>query len=157
MAWHVNRLSVLQDIYEFLNMLPDSNTPPLYSIWPEDLEILNAGLSFYLELAERDQISPDGHLSSSVSDDIVGAHDGHQMGLELLNILPYIASRARFQELHVKHDLSVELPPWSRDPETTADSLRFLSPPPVAAADEVSAPSGGMFYSLRGQQRSIYY
>ncbi|MEM7365221.1 MAG: acetyl-CoA carboxylase biotin carboxyl carrier protein subunit [Pseudomonadota bacterium] len=75
------------------------------------------------------------------------------MGLELLNILPYIAERARFKELRVNEDLTVELPEWTRDPETTANSLRHLSPPPIAAADEVSAPSGGMFYAREAPDR----
>lgn len=152
-GWQRNRLRVLADIYTFLNMLPDAHKPPLYAIWPEDFDILQAGLSFYDDLAARQRISDDGVLSSSVSEDIIGAHNGHQMGLELLDILPFVADRARFQELKVLPDLTVELPDWSRDPDVTTDSLRHLSPPPVAAADEISAPSGGMFYAREAPDR----
>lgn len=152
-SWHRNRLFVLADIYEFLNMLPDDNTPALYTIWPEDLEILETGLSFIRELSARDLMGPDGNLHTEARDDVVGAHAGHQIGLELLNLLPYIADRARFFELRVNADLTVELPNWTRDPDTTAESLRYLSPPPVAAGDEISAPSGGMFYSREAPDR----
>ncbi|MEM7364776.1 MAG: biotin carboxylase N-terminal domain-containing protein [Pseudomonadota bacterium] len=80
-TWYKNRLFVLQSIYEFLNMLPDINTPPLYAIWPEDLEILETGLSFYHDLSAQGLTSDDGQLTAEATDNVVGADHGLFSGL----------------------------------------------------------------------------
>ena len=151
--WSTNLLQVLADIYRFLNMMPDHDTPPLYAIWPEDLEILDRGLDFYHELGDRGMISVDGQLKAGADTDVIGAHHGYQMGLELLSVLPFLAECARYHEFQVSEDLTIEIPVWAADADVTAESLRFLSPPPAAASDELTAPSGGMYYAREAPDR----
>jgi len=151
--WSTNLLQVLADMYRFLNMMPDHDTPPLYAIWPEDLEILDRGLDFYHELGDRDMISVDGQLEAGADTDVIGAHHGYQMGLELLSVLPFLAECARYHDFQVSEDLTIKVPAWAADSDVTAESLRFLSPPPAAASDELTAPSGGMYYAREAPDR----
>ena len=48
----VNPLSLLSELYHFLNMDADPKNPAAKQIWSHDQEILDQGLAFYADLAE---------------------------------------------------------------------------------------------------------
>jgi biotin carboxyl carrier protein len=70
--------------------------------------------------------------------------------------LPFIAIKTSFYELCVLPDLSISFPDHLFDEDLKLHSLRELSPPPVTSADEITAPTGGMFYSREAPDRDAF-
>lgn len=164
LQWVQNPLLVLKDTYDFLNMDARPHAPAAEIIWNHDDALLTSGLDFYRQLAELaghdlpnmpfpelDDLlrapSPPMHLDSMLWAEIRRAHAGHQMGLELLGILPLLAKKVRFFEMKVKADLTIAIPQCLRDPQVQAEMKKVLVPPPQAAANEIAALMGGMFYA----------
>mgnify|MGYP001417048313 FL=1 len=67
--------------------------------------------------------------------------------MEILSVLPYVGQRAGFYELNVTDGLSISIPDSLRDREAQDAALKQLSPPPAISGDEITAPTGGMFYA----------
>lgn len=164
-TWQTNPLEVLSDLYHYLNMDAREDTYPLYAIWDHDQELLEAGLSFYRTLSDRAGEKDwktlvmrieRGDISGTDPEAVKAAHAGFQLGLSILTLLPYIGFETGFFDLHVQPDLTLSIPADLFDEETRRDSLRELSPPPVAASDEIIAPSGGMFYAREAPGRDPF-
>ena len=160
--WHVNPVKVLSDTYHILDMDKKDRLPAAQMIWQQDAEMLGKAQAFYAALEKKLglQSAPYEELTAALSsttapngisyelwNKIRAAHQGHQLGLELLDLLPVVAERAGFFELTVHDDLSVHIPERLKDPELQKRMRRVLVPPPVSKGDEIVAETGGMFYS----------
>ena len=166
--WLTNPVLVLSELYHYLNMDAGNGMPALYTIWDHDRQLLERSLAFYQELEARfdckDWPALRRNLESEEAEavlgeafgDVLGAHRGFQMGIEILSILPYIGHISGFFELKVKPDLNIEIPQRLLDVDLRRTSLRELSPPPVAAADEITTPSGGMYYAREAPDREPF-
>jgi len=163
-SWLKNPLTVLGELYHYLNMELQPQRPALWQIWSHDHELLTAGTSFYehieawqlaglggewaqlnARLTAAEEPAPAG-ITTEDWERARAAHFAHQAGLELLSTLPYLALRSGFFELKVKPDLSVELPARLLEPSHQAEMALSLAPPPSSKSDELVAVSGGMFY-----------
>lgn len=155
-----NPLHILDDLYNYLNLEQDLEKSAAHQIWDHDHIILNNGLGFYEDL-ERVSGLQEGFLywdekfknnQNPVPDKIndalwekcKNAHLGHQIGLDILKIIPRLGSISSFIKLDVDEFLNEVVPDVFKDP---APLIKFLSPPPKAKSDEIVAPMGGVFYS----------
>ncbi|MFT6436848.1 MAG: acetyl/propionyl-CoA carboxylase alpha subunit [Candidatus Azotimanducaceae bacterium] len=166
--WLANPIWVLSELYHYLNMDARDDTPALYAIWDHDQEMLQDALDFYEQLEALlgcdDWLEINERLSSNEAQKLLGehldearaAHTGFQLGMDILLILPYIGLESGFYGLQVKPDLKVEIPSDLFDKKVQADSLRALSPPPNAAVDEITAPTGGMFYAREAPELEAF-
>jgi biotin carboxyl carrier protein len=75
------------------------------------------------------------------------AHAGHQLGLDILALLPMIAEKVGFYDLRMADDLSITIPERLHDPKLQEAMRKVLVPPPVTKADEIVAAMGGTFYA----------
>lgn len=158
--WLDNPVSVLNDLYQFINMSFSDSRAPANMIWDHDLEVLQSGLQFYEDLESRTGVTDFQAINKAMSSGVAlkgikakewravrNAHAGFQAGLELLNLMPYLAFSTGYFDLKVNPDLSITIPERLKDPELQADMRNVLVPPPVASSDEILAASGGMFYA----------
>jgi len=157
-----NPVTVLAELYRFLHMDTERGKPPSEMIWDHDQAMLDDAASFYAVVSERSGESDwaalsallDGPEDARVSDGDAAlweacqaAHRGHQLGLELLLVLPRIAMRAGFTEITVDERLEPVFPAEYHDEKRQVELLRALAPPPAASSDEIVAPSGGTYYA----------
>jgi acetyl/propionyl-CoA carboxylase alpha subunit len=159
-SWNGNPLTLLAELYHYLNMDGAPEAPPARVIWDHDERILRAGEAFYAALYERlgedDWLTLTTQLAASEPPapfdevqwaDIRASHRGFQAGMQILALLPALAEATGFHELCVNPDLTLHIPERLTDAEHQARMAKVLAPPPVASADEILAQSGGMFYS----------
>jgi acetyl/propionyl-CoA carboxylase alpha subunit len=161
-AFCENPVRILAELYHYLKMEEDPNTPPSEKIWEHDDHTLQAALAFYDEVATRTGQSDWDATAALFEGDrdarLVGedealwqaclaAHRGFQVGLELLLLIPRLGVASRFSEIHVDERLRVVFPDLFLDPDAAVPYLKALAPPPVASADEIVTPMGGAFYS----------
>jgi biotin carboxyl carrier protein len=164
--WKVNPVEVLADTYWLLNMDDRPGVPAAHVIWKHDQALLEAARGFYGRLEARlgalawqelssllDRPSPPSGFDEALWRRVRGAHQGFQLGLELLGLLPLIGDRAGFYELCVEPDLEVHIPTRLTDPQLQARMKKVLSPPPTTRANEIVAVSGGMFYRQEAPTR----
>jgi acetyl/propionyl-CoA carboxylase alpha subunit len=158
--WLVNPLVLLKDSYHFLNMERWQGAPPAYVIWRHDEELLDRGLAFYEALEERlpglswteldarlkDSGAPDG-FDDALWRRVCAAHQGHQLGLEMLGLAAMVGIDAGFYELRVDDELGCVIPERLHDAALQTRMARVLAPPPATLADEIVAVTGGMFYA----------
>jgi acetyl/propionyl-CoA carboxylase alpha subunit len=166
-VWQRNPVEVLADTYHLLHLDDQPGEPAAHRIWDHDQQFLTTALGFYAELGAR--VPAD--LSWAVLDETLrgdtpafgfdpatwervrSAHVGHQLGLEILSLLPLIAAKVGFYDLALSDDLTVAIPERVLDP-THQDAMRkVLVPPPATKADEVVAAMGGTYY---GQEAPGY-
>ena len=157
--WLDNPVRVLADLYHYLNMDARDGLPALYAIWDHDEELLRDALNFYdsleAELGTQNWSALKRTLNGKKGKHAMGehldaaqaAHAGFQLGMEILSVLPYVGQRAGFYELNVTDGLSISIPDSLRDREAQDAALKQLSPPPAISGDEITAPTGGMFYA----------
>jgi acetyl/propionyl-CoA carboxylase alpha subunit len=156
-----NPVRALERLYHFLDLEARADKPPSEQIWDHDDAILQRALAFYAEVEARTgltgkdeldalfaggpdpRVTRDASLWSSCQD----AHRGHQLGLELLLLIPRVGVRSGFLDVHVSEELQPVFPPRFLDADQAARATRALAPPPPANADEIVAPSGGTFYA----------
>jgi acetyl/propionyl-CoA carboxylase alpha subunit len=159
-VWKKNPVQVVKETYHLLHMEYAPRAPAAHVIWRQDDELLSRALGFYERLSARalhvDFQTLDTALRSPKAsygfDDATwtqlrAAHAGHQLGLEMLSLLPLIAKTIGFYELKARDDMSIDIPEKLHDPELQAAMKRVLVPPPVMKSDEIVAVSGGMFYA----------
>ena len=166
----VNPIQVLSELYRYLHMDYDPSEPASEMIWESDDRLLQEGLSFYREIEERAGLdtwpeilrileSSDpgriGPLDSAVWIDCQAAHAGHQLGLELLLIIPRIAAQSAFDQIHVDERLEPVFPEQFMNEEIAAGLIRQLAPPPVQSSNEIVTPSGGTFYAREAPQMPL--
>jgi len=158
--WLDNPLVVLWDLYKLLNMDEQPNAPAAHVIWEHDRELVDRGLAFYAALEARlgqpswseleallAKAEPPSGFDAELWHEARAAHRGHQLGLEILDLLPLLADRTGFFELRVEEDLSITIPERLLDPELYGRAKKILAPPPATKANEIVAASGGMFYA----------
>lgn len=167
--WQINPLELLEDLYHFLAMDFDQGKFAQRIIWDHDHKILEDGLAFYHTLKEMfsvdsflelhdilSQQKPPQNIEESNWDAIKAAHAGHQAGLDILKLLPYIAYQTNFYQLKVAEDLSITIPDKLLDEKLQEDMQHVLVPPPVAKSDEIIAVSGGMYYPREAPGTDVY-
>src|SRR5262249_33674539 len=71
------------------------------------------------------------------------AHAGHQLGLDILALLPLIADKTGFYDLRLEDDLTVHIPERLHDPKHQEAMRTVLVPPPGTRAGEADAALGG--------------
>lgn len=166
--WLSNPVRVLADLYRYLNMDARDGLPALYAIWDHDDELLQEALDFYdsleSELGISDWQALDKALKGKKGKDVFGArladiqaaHHGFQLGLEILSILPYIGRKTGFFGLKVTADLGVTIPDSLRDRDAQEAAFKVLSPPPPISGNEITAPTGGMYYAREAPDRPAF-
>jgi len=166
--WLSNPIRVLADLYHYLNMDARDGLPALYAIWDHDDELLQEALDFYDALESKLDISDwkalNRALNTKKGKDLLGdrlaevqaAHSGFQLGLEILSILPYIGMKSGFFDLKVNKDLSVQIPDSLRDRQAQEAAFKVLSPPPAISGNEITAPTGGMYYNREAPDRPVF-
>ena len=166
--WLSNPVRILADLYRYLNMDARDGLPALYAIWDHDDELLQEALSFYdsleAELGVSDWPALGKALTGKQGKDVLGArlkdaqaaHDGFQMGLEMLSILPYIGVKTGFFELKVTADLGVTIPADLQNRDSQQAAFKVLSPPPPISGNAIKAPTGGMYYAREAPDRPAF-
>ena len=157
-----NPLEFLQALYYYLNLEETDTKPPSEKIWQQDAELLQTALEFYADIEARTGLREfsevdslfEGPQDARVAGDdpelwqqCVAAHRGHQLGLELLLLIPRIGVRSGFLEITVDEGLGVCFPERFANAESAAELARALAPPPKASSDEIVTPMGGTFFA----------
>ncbi len=167
--WLDNPIEVLADLYHFLNMEHKDGRAAANMIWDHDQQLLENALAFYGELTRRSKVddypglqkllagsaAPKG-ISKSLWKKAQSAHLGYQSGMELLNVLPYLAQITGFFELKVNSDLSINIPEKLLAADLQEEMRKLLVPPPIAKSDEILAQSGGMFFSREAPGMDVF-
>lgn len=158
--WTRNPLEVLGDTYRLLDLVDDEGAAA-ECIWRHDRELLDTGLAFYRDLAGRVPAGTswsdlDGALrgdkaafglDAALWNRVRGAHLGHQLGLEILGLLPLIGTTVAFEELRLGDDLMPVIPERLLDKALQEAMRKVLAPPPAARSDEVVAAMGGVYWN----------
>ncbi len=158
--WKRNPVEILADTYRLLH-LDDANAPALERIWSHDHDLLATALDFYrhlqealpadtpwTELARRlCDPAPAFGFDQAMWDRVRAAHAGHQIGLEILGIVPLLGTHTGFYELRLRDDLEVEIPERLFDPKLQDAMKRALVPPPATRSDEIVAAMGGTYWN----------
>ncbi|MBM9575557.1 biotin carboxylase [Leptospira sp. 201903070] len=159
--WLRNPIFILADLYHYLNMEADPTQPPSEQIWDHDNEILQKAISFYQELSKKTGIAADSielvtnlnggktlkGVDASILPQVIQSHNGFQIGMELIKLLPSAGLNSGFYNLGVDEKLEAVLPEEFKKADTRDAFIKFLAPAPKASSDEIVAPMGGMFYS----------
>ncbi len=158
-AFAGNPIRFLRELYHYLQMEENPDTPPSEKIWEDDAAILGAAEAFYGEVwrrtgtrwSELDALFAGARDPRLAADDAVwracgAAHRGHQLGLELLLLIPRLGVRSGFSEVTVDETLKVVFPARFLDAEKASECIKALAPPPPASADEIVTPMGGAYY-----------
>ena len=157
--WRRNPVEVLLETYRLLNM-DGVHAAPAHRIWDHDRELLAKATGFYAELGRRvpaglawpelDAVlrapAPAFGFDAQRFARVRAAHAGHQLGLEILALLPLIADKTGFYDLKMNDDLTIEIPDRLFDPAHQDAMRKLLVPPPSTRSDEVVAAMGGTFY-----------
>jgi acetyl/propionyl-CoA carboxylase alpha subunit len=154
-----NPIRFLRELYHYLQMEENPDTPASDKIWEDDAAILGAAEAFYAEVARRtgarssdlDALFAGRRDPRLAADDAVwracgAAHRGHQLGLEILLLIPRLGARSGFSEVTVDETLKVVFPARFLDAEKASECIKALAPPPPASADEIVTPMGGAYY-----------
>ncbi|MCW5889654.1 MAG: biotin carboxylase [bacterium] len=158
-VWKRNPIEILAATYHLLDLdTPDAAAA--HRIWDHDRELLDTALAFYRRLGARlpagtDWRSLDAALADAAPafgldagtwEKVRAAHAGHQLGLEILGLLPLIGARVGFEDLRVDDDLTIDIPERLLDPKLQDATRKVLVPPPATKSDEIVAAMGGTFY-----------
>ncbi len=160
-VWKRNPVEILAATYHLLHLDDQPGEPAAHRIWDHDHQLLTTALSFYAQLAAR---MPKGMSWAELNDalraeapsfcfdvatwpKVRAAHIGHQLGLEILAVLPMIAAKVDFYALTLNDDLSVTIPTRLLDSSHQDAMRKVLVPPPTTKADEIVAAMGGTYYS----------
>jgi acetyl/propionyl-CoA carboxylase alpha subunit len=156
-----NPIDVLNELYIYLNLEQGKHKAPCDQIWDHDAIILNNAIEFYNDLQKLTNLDSNQILkslsenknpdSSKISDDLwkkcLASHNGFQLGMDLLKVIPMVGVKANFFKLGMDKELNAIVPEEFTNTESVNQFIKALNPPPKAKSDEVIAPMGGMFYS----------
>ncbi|HVO27713.1 MAG TPA: biotin/lipoyl-containing protein [Candidatus Margulisiibacteriota bacterium] len=160
-VWKRNPVEVLAETYHLLNLDVQPGEPAAHRIWEHDRQLLETALAFYASLtdyvpsetawADLDHILRSAHPAFGFDDmmwtKVRAAHRGHQLGLEILTMLPMIAATVGFYDLTLNDDLGITIPDRLLDPARQEAMRKVLAPPPATRADEIVAAMGGTYYA----------
>jgi len=157
--WKRNPIEVVAATYELLNM-DSRHGAATHRIWDHDFDLLDTARRFYATLQEKAPgmtwpemdvalggAKPGFGIDAARWNAVRGAHLGHQLGLEVLSILPLLGAKVGFEDLCLNDDLTVTIPERLHVPAHQDAMRKVLVPPPVAKSDEIAAAMGGMFYA----------
>lgn len=162
LEFKVNPLVLLKQLYQYLHMDFLPGRPPSEMIWEDDHGTLQDGLAFYKKIAQLSRVDDwpgiQALLAQPESEAVApgdpelwarcqATHAGYQAGLELLLIIPRIATRSGFTEIQMDDAFEPSFPSQYTDSEIAAPLIRSLAPPPKASSNEIVTPMGGVFYA----------
>jgi acetyl/propionyl-CoA carboxylase alpha subunit len=164
-TWLRNPVDVLADTYRLLDLTED-DAPASERIWSHDRTLLDNARSFYARLGERVPAgtawpelderlrrgAPAFGLDAALWARVQSAHLGHQLGLEIVQLVPLLGDRAAFDALRLGDDLVPIIPDRLQDPALQDAMKKELAPPPVARSDEVVAAMGGTYWNREAPQ-----
>ncbi|PLX83191.1 MAG: biotin carboxylase [Desulfuromonas sp.] len=160
--WLRNPLVILEETYEYLHMTWRPEAPAAEVIWTHDRDLLESALAFYAELRKTfglekgeflklnellNREKPQGGYDAQTWAQVQSAHQGYEIGNELLGMLFMVAQKTNFYDFKVEDDLEVTIPEYLNDPDLQAAMKKVLVPPPATKADEIVTPGGGMYYA----------
>jgi len=159
-VWQRNPVEILAETYHLLHLDDQPGEPAAHRIWDHDQQLLDTALAFYgklaartpaeLSWAEMDQMlraeTPAFRFDAALWSKVRAAHVGHQLGLEILAVLPMIAETVDFYALALAGDLGITIPERLLDPAHQEAMRKVLVPPPASSADEIVAAMGGTYY-----------
>ena len=160
-VWKRNPVEILADTYHLLHLDDQPGEPAAHRIWDHDRELLATALTFYATLRERasdtlawtewDRLlradTPAFGFDAARWAEVRAAHAGHQLGLEILAVVPMIAAKSGFYDLALNDDLGITIPDRLLDPARQETMRKVLVPPPATKADEIVAAMGGTYYA----------
>ncbi|MCE9499669.1 MAG: biotin carboxylase [Leptospira sp.] len=162
-VWIRNPIDVINDLYFYLNLEDNPVKPSSEKIWNHDKLILDNAIDFYSSLERMTGLSENfqfwdsaigsgknpspGKINSALWEKVKASHNGFQVGLELLLLIPKIGIISNFFALGCDENLNAIIPDEFLIPEKRDALIKFLASPPKAKSDEIVAPMGGMFYS----------
>ena len=169
-AWTVNPVRLLAELYHFLDMSLREGEPAAMMIWDHDQAILDTALAFYDELDTRfpdldwttlnellnDSSAALDSMDAAQLEAVRAAHRGFQSGTAIIALLPAIAEASAFFDLCVNEDLTIHIPERLTNPDLQAAMAKVLVPPPRAKSDEILAASGGMYYGRESPEAALY-
>ncbi|MEO8604764.1 MAG: biotin/lipoyl-containing protein, partial [bacterium] len=159
-VWQRNPVEILDATYALLDM-SGGDGAAAECIWGHDRDLLDTALAFYRALAARipagtpwreidarlrGPVAPFG-LDAALWPRVQAAHVGHQLGMEILDVVPLLGAKADFFALRLADDLNPIIPDALRDAATQELAKKALSPPPEARSDEVVAAMGGVYWN----------
>lgn len=160
-VWKRNPVELLAETYHLLHLDDQPGEPAAHRIWDHDKQLLDIALSFYAKLgshvptgtawasldrALRAEVPAFG-IDAATWQRVRAAHAGHQLGLEILAVLPMIAAQVGFYDLTLNDNLSITIPERLLDPARQDAMRKILVPPPVTKEDEIVAAMGGTYYA----------
>ncbi|MFN7952002.1 MAG: biotin carboxylase N-terminal domain-containing protein [bacterium] len=160
LVWLRNPLQVLADTIRLVH-LDDPDAAAAERIWDHDREMLEVGLAFYERLAARVPAnlswpkldtalrgdSPAFGFAPDAWARVQAAHLGHQLGLEMLGVMPLLGAKVGFFDLRLRDDLDVEIPARLLDTVHQEAMRKVLAPPPEQKSDEIVAAMGGTYWN----------
>ncbi len=159
-VWTRNPIEVLVDTMRLLH-LDDLHAPAAERIWGHDQAMLDTARAFYRSLQDHvpagmawtevsaalDSPSPAFGFDADRWERVRAAHAGHQLGVEILGIIPLVAEKVGFFDLALDDNLEVRIPKTLLDPALQEAMKRVLAPPPAQRSDEIAAAMGGTYWN----------
>ena len=159
-VWRRNPIDILAETYHLLHLDDRPGEPAANRIWDHDQQLLDTARSFYACLQDRvparlswrelDDVlrgeQPHFGYDAGLWEKVRGAHAGHQLGLDILALLPAIAAKVGFYDLALNSDLTITIPERLLDARYQEAMRKVLVPPPPARSDEIVAAMGGTYY-----------
>lgn len=158
-VWQRNPVRILAETYRLLH-LDTPSAAAAHRIWDHDRDQLETALAFYDKVKARAGSSDWNEIDTALRGEapafgfdaptwarVRAAHAGHQLGLDILALLPMIAAKVGFYDLKLEADLTITIPERLLDPKLQDAMRKVLVPPPVTKADEIVAAMGGTFYA----------
>ena len=159
-VWQRNPVEILDATYGLLDMSGNDGAAA-ECIWGHDRELLDTALAFYRALAARVPAgtpwpevdarlrgpAPAFGLDAALWPRVQAAHVGHQLGMEILALVPLLGASTAFFDLRLGDDLTPIIPDALRDPAQQEIAKKALAPPPQARSDEIVAAMGGVYWN----------